>query len=241
MLEEQNRPDKKAIKAYFDQWSIYDVIIKNDYMAHSGIYNSLREALVSRGDDPFSLVDLGCGDASQIAATLRGLPIRNYVGIDLSPVALDYARKNMAGITDNASFIESDFSEYLKSQQTKEVDVIVAGFTVHHLGASDKAKLFFAAANKLLEGGMLLYYDVFRRDEESREEYIDAYTENVDMTWTALSPEDREKTKDHLRCFDFPETQEALSSMARDAGFTTHSVPLFQDENRFHRLYSFTC
>jgi len=240
MLEPEIRHDEQAIKAYFNQWSIYDVIIKNDYMAHAGIHKALREALKALGDRPIAIIDLGCGDASQIAATLNGLPIRKYTGIDLSPVALDYARKNMEGIPKDASFVESDFTEHLASEHSENADAIIAGFTVHHLGVSDKAALLRAASRKLSEGGTVLYYDVFRRNGESRDQYVDAYCKNIDLTWTALSLEDREKTKEHLRNCDFPETFETLSRMAIDAELTPSSVPLFEDKERFHRLYCFT-
>jgi len=238
MSKSKKHHDEIAIKTYFNQWHIYDIIIKNDYMAHAGIYRALRKVLATRNDQPFSMVDLGCGDASKIAKTLDGLPIRKYIGVDLSPIALEHAKQNMDGISHEALFIEKDFTEYLTSTQTKKVDIIVAGFTVHHLNAEDKTTLFNAVSQKLAPDGLFLYYDLFKRSNESREAYLSSYCSYIDETWHALAPKEREKTKQHIKDSDFPETVTSIIEMAQKAGLTPKS--LFEDSFKFHRLYCFS-
>jgi len=233
------RHDEAAIRDFFDQVKIYDVLVDNDYMAHSGIHRALREYLSIR-NQPFSMIDLGCGDASQIATTLKGLPVRQYVGIDLSPVALVQARENMSWSAVNASLVESDLVAFLESAETEPVDVIVAGFAAHHLNRPDKRRLLQLCLNNLKQGGALCYYDVFRRQGETREAYLEAYFSNLDRAWTALTAEERNQVREHILASDRPETYTAIAALASEAGFTVPDAPLFEDDLGFHRLYCFS-
>lgn len=47
-------------------------------------------------------------------------------------------------------------------------------------------------------------------------------------------------TTQHVMQRDFPETNEALAAMAREAGFRDGPRELFQDATGFHRLLAFT-
>jgi SAM-dependent methyltransferase len=239
MPEPEGRHNEEAIKAFFNEWSVYDLMVKNDYMAHAGIHQALRRDLAARRQ-PISVIDLGCGDASRIAGTLKGLPVRQYVGVDLSAVALDVAGRNIGTIAANALFFEMDLVSFLDSAECETADVIVAGFAAHHLDLADKQRFLQLCSARLESDGALYYYDVFRRPGETREQYLLAYLTNLDDTWRELSPEARERTKDHvLRC-DRPETYSTIAALAAEAGFSTADEPLFQDGIGFHRLYRFT-
>ncbi|MDY7013154.1 MAG: ubiquinone biosynthesis protein UbiE, partial [Cyanobacteriota bacterium] len=52
------------------QWQLYQKILFNNYMGHQEIYGVLHELLINDLKKPFSLLDLGCGDASFTAQAL---------------------------------------------------------------------------------------------------------------------------------------------------------------------------
>lgn len=237
--DDDTRHDAEAIRAFFNEVTIYDVLVANDYMAHTGIHRALRENL-SGLKEPFSIIDLGCGDASRIAGTLQGLPVRDYFGVDLSSVALRRAEENMSTVAGTLSFFEDDLIAFLNSGKTEPVDVIVAGFAAHHLNEPDKRRLLRLCMRNLKQDGALYYYDVFRRTGETRETYLEAYLSNLDRTWTALTPEERGQVKDHILACDRPETYETIAALASATGFTVAAEPLYEDDLRFHRLYRFT-
>lgn len=239
MSKRNTRYNEEAIKAFFNQCKVYDLIVRNNYMAHAGIHQALRENLSVR-ERPFSVIDLGCGDTSQIAGTLYGLPVKEYTGVDLAAVVLDEARKNMVKTADNTSFFEMDFIAFLESEKSESADVIVAGFAAHHLNDADKQHLFHLCSGKLNEGGVLYYFDVFLRQGETRDQFFEAYLSNMDNTWLELSPEIREQSKNHIINCDHPETINTIATLASEAGFTKPCKPLFQDGLKFHRLYCFT-
>jgi hypothetical protein len=54
-----------------------------------------------------------------------------------------------------------------------------------------------------------------------------------------LTPDGLDGTNRHIQDCDFPETQETISHLARDAGFTAPPRELFADQHGFHRLFVF--
>src|SRR5687767_14511808 len=53
---------------FFDEWSIYDQILTHNYMYHDDIFADVRRFLADRyGDEPFNIIDLGCGSARHLA------------------------------------------------------------------------------------------------------------------------------------------------------------------------------
>jgi SAM-dependent methyltransferase len=230
----------KEVRDYFEQWHVYQVIIENDYMEHCGIHNSLSKSLRSTFKESFSILDLGCGDGSRIAKTLDKLTVSLYIGVDLSVIALRKAKKNFAGQSIQLKLVQGEFGEYLKDGETPEVDVILAGFALHHYEDEKKAQFFQDCINKLNTGGSLYLYDLFCRSGETRKEYIHSYCDILERSWSALSPEERNISCDHIRNFDYPVSFHTLAGYAEEAGFACPSEPLYADENRFHCLYHFT-
>nr|VFK20019.1 MAG: Methyltransferase domain-containing protein [Candidatus Kentron sp. LPFa] len=96
------------VKAHFDRWHIYKQIIRNDYQSHRGIHDSLRRCLVSIVEPEFDVLDLGCGNGSGILKTLDGLPVRSYIGVDLSAVALAEASKGFSQVRYEETFARKD-------------------------------------------------------------------------------------------------------------------------------------
>jgi ubiquinone/menaquinone biosynthesis C-methylase UbiE len=236
----KNISNNNEVRAYFDRWHVYQVVIDHDYMAHRGIHDALRKSLLSKSDEPFSILDLGCGDGSLIAKTLDGLPVFKYIGVDLSSVALSEAEKNFASLSAQVELVQSEFGEYLTDDKTPNMDIILAGFALHHYTDEQKSQFFRDAIDKLNVGGSLYLYDIFCRPGETREEYFQSYCEILNRTWTELSPEGRSSTCEHIRSSDYPVQYKTLAEYAEAAGFICPSDPLYSDENGFHCFYHFT-
>lgn len=227
------------VKAFFDRWRVYASIIRYDYMSHRKIHEALRRSLLSR-EAPFSVLDLGCGDASATAETLRGLSVRAYVGVDVSEGALEQASRTFAGADFDATLIQSDFSKYLTQTDGDLVDVVIAGFALHHLRNPEKSAFLADCFERMNEGGDLYVYDVFRRPGEDRQQYLESYATMIRTDWDEMSHEDREDVIEHILEYDFPATYVELSGYARETGFDPPLRPEFADEPKFHLLYRFT-
>ena len=67
---------------------IYHHAATHNYMAHHEIHTALWQHLNTLFDDSFTVLDLGCGDATYISKSLQATRIKSYTGIDSSAEAL---------------------------------------------------------------------------------------------------------------------------------------------------------
>jgi len=235
--------DPEEATRWFNQWHVYRSIVDADWMAHREIFTAAREWVLTRHPGPFTLLDLGCGDAGFIRRTFDSTGLWAYTGIDASLTALGKARDELAGARFQFQLVESDMLACLREGSAsagKTFDVILASYAVHHLPVREKQEFFGLAHARLAPAGSLLFADVFRRDGETRDEYLKHYTGMMRRAWTGMPPEGLASTIEHVAQRDFPETGEAVAAMALEAGFRQRPRELFRDTTGFHRLMAFT-
>jgi ubiquinone/menaquinone biosynthesis C-methylase UbiE len=206
-----------------EQWCLYQKVLSNNYMGHREIYDILHEFLLSYYKKPFKMLDLGCGDASFAAQALLNTTMNFYCGIDLSEPALEIARDNMAKLKSAKLFIQGDFLELifqLGQNPENSFDAIFSSFALHHLSLEQKDYLMGQLPRLLKTDGVFLLIDVVRSSEETREDYIRRYLENVRQDWSLLTPQEFLRVEEHISSSDFPETQEILYSLAKKHGFS---------------------
>ena len=71
----------------------------------------------------------------------------------------------------------------------------------------------------LAPGGTFIWIDAVRRDDESREAYLNRLTHEMDRDWTALTPSQRAAGCAHVLEADFPETETWMKHETEAAGF----------------------
>jgi cyclopropane fatty-acyl-phospholipid synthase-like methyltransferase len=219
----------KEIKRYFDQWNIYQKVIQNNYMFHEQIYHEVHELLLNHfRQEPLSLLDLGCGDSSLIAKNIKDVPIYHYHGIDISEIALDAAKKNFALYSLDIIFSSGDYFEIIKRLKTK-FDVIVSGYSLHHLPLWQKDMFFGNCHNILKKNGILLIYDIIKNYDENNEKYLERYWNNIQINRSDnFTIKELEDTKKHIFQRDLPESIETLTNLANKHGFKQANI-LYRD------------
>lgn len=184
-------------------------------MEHRKIFTNVQ-AILSRRIDPYTLLDLGCGDAAAIGPAMKGTPVAKYVGVDCAAAALEFARETMADFDAPADLRLGDLLEAIE-EGDETFDVILASFALHHFEDDDKKRFLSAARRRLAAGGELILIDVVRRPGESRAEYLERYSRLVD-NWTV----DRDKKRrivEHVTGFDYPAEVGEEPEWARDLGY----------------------
>ena len=233
--------DHAAASKWFSQWHLYRSIIDANWMAHREIFGAVHAWVLARHPGPFTLLDLGCGDAGFIKRTFDGSGLYTYTGVDASEAALSKARGELVGARFETQFVVGDMLAFLREgamTASRTFDIILASYAIHHLPAREKSELLRHAHATLSPHGSLLYADIFRRDDESREQFLAGYGGMMRQSWTALSGEALASAVEHVNQRDIPETVESLTAMARDAGLTG-PTELFRDTTGFHRLLAF--
>ncbi len=225
-LNERGKKSFDCSNAFFnEQWQLYQKILSNNYMGHQEIYDILHNFLVSYYDKPFKMLDLGCGDASFSSQSLLNTNINSYCGIDLSEAALEIARKNISKLPGKKRFIQGNLFDFVLQldqnwKDNFDFDAVLASFVLHHLNLEQKESIIARLHHLLKANGVFILIDIVRLPEEDREAYIRRYLENVRQYWCLLTPQELSRVEEHMSSSDFPETQEALYSLARKYRFS---------------------
>jgi SAM-dependent methyltransferase len=176
--------------AFFDVWHTYQKVVGANHMFHREFAAQLSQFLYARfAIEPFSFLDLGCGDAATLAPVLKGCQVESYKGVDLSEPALALAVKNLGVLSCPVELVRNDISAAL-SVETNVYDVIYSSFALHHLPLEGKAEFFRRAARCVKKGGFLLLVDVMREEEETLEVYCRHYCSWLCGSFTALNPQE---------------------------------------------------
>jgi cyclopropane fatty-acyl-phospholipid synthase-like methyltransferase len=221
---------------FFHVWDTYARVVGGNYMFHRELGAALRAALVTHFQKrPFSMVDLGCGDAATLAPILQDLPVRHYLGADLSQPALALAAQNLSILACPVELRDADMRDALLGLKTP-VDVIYSSFALHHLSHDEKATFFRTASQKLAPDGIMQLVDVVREENQPLDAYHLAYTRWLRATMTGLESAEHDAICEHIVHNDFPEPWTEIEAMASAAGLRTVSVAAPQI---WHRLMAF--
>jgi 2-polyprenyl-3-methyl-5-hydroxy-6-metoxy-1,4-benzoquinol methylase len=203
----------------FDLWDTYQKVVVNDYMSHRALGDGIRRALTTHFPERgFSILDLGCGDASVFGPILQSFAPASYKGVDLSETALALAASNLTSLSCPFELAHEDMLSALADGKT--YDVIYSSFVLHHLPTSDKAEFFRRAEQSLAPNGLLLLIDAVREEGETLPIYLKNYCDWVRGAWDCLSAAEKDAVYDHLVNNDRPETASVLEAQALAAGLT---------------------
>lgn len=136
------------------------------------------------GVRPRRFLDLGCGDGYLARVILSQFPDAEAVLIDHSPAMLERARSAMQPYP-SVTIIEGDLSDSLLTWiEPESVELVMAGYSIHHLPHERKRTLYEEIFAVLKQGGMFLNIEhvASATPEIERmwdEAYIDLITERT--------------------------------------------------------------
>jgi ubiquinone/menaquinone biosynthesis C-methylase UbiE len=188
----------------FDRsWNLYKKIVAADFMHHRRLQElAADEIRVMESEQPISILDIGCGDGSPFIPLLDIRPVASYTGYDLSEVAIEYSRSNLSSIQVPFELKTGNMTELIL-KENQAFDLIYSSYVIHHLSDQDKSNFFSQIAQKLNPGGIFIYIDVVREDNQSLDQYRKEYTAKV-LGWDILDQKEKQEVVDHVSQYDFP-------------------------------------
>lgn len=212
--------DTERVGAFFDeQWTVYQKFLQHDYLEHRLFYALLHAVLLTRFDGAVRMLELGCGDASQTARTFTEVALARYVGVDLSTVALELARTNLAGRCADVALVPRDMLRGLR-EVGESFDVVLSSFALHHLHEEEKREALALVDRVLRPHGVFVLIDVMRRSDESRDAYLARCVGYYRTQCPAFTARDLDLIEAHVTAADFPETAKTLRRLGAAAGFS---------------------
>jgi SAM-dependent methyltransferase len=221
-------PDVARVKEVFEQWAMYDAVVRHDYMHHAELVQTLGDWAAKFGK-PLRIIDLGSSDSWLATHAFRNASVEHYLGVDLAESSIERARGNVAIWPARAELVCGNLADVLAAQSSSSANVALASYSLHHFLTGDKLKLVDEVWRILAPGGALLWIDAVRDDGESRDGYIDRLTHTMSHDWVGLSVEQRERGVTHVRTSDFPETKAWMFEHIEAAGFRPGGALLEQE------------
>lgn len=206
------------------QWQAYRAVIDHDWMEHAGSTAACAEALHRWAVDhpersgKARLLDLGCGDLALMGPAFGALPLKSYVGVDLTEQVLPMARAALGPVPFDVEFRHGEISEFVESAG-EPFDLVHAAMVVHHLDDDAKAEFLASLRPRVRDDGAFIWADVFRDPGESRADYLARYTARIRRIWTGIDDDAREAIVTHVNTYDFPADREAIVAAATRAGW----------------------
>ncbi len=197
----------------------------------------LKQIISDEMQNPFSFLDLACGDAYYSSRVLNGSKAIKYVGIDISDQALSFAKDNFKGSQISADFIEADFVKFPEFLDS-EPDVIWVGFSVHHLDSSQKLEFMKDIREVLAHGGLFMLYEPILIDGEDLKQYYVRFKNTFDKYWKGLDSEESEYLLEHVRETEKPETTQDWIALGKEAGFG-NSEKVFSDRTGLYEIFKY--
>ncbi|MBX2815470.1 MAG: class I SAM-dependent methyltransferase [Saprospiraceae bacterium] len=205
--------NKKEIGSEFDGW----VDGYSDLMARIvPYYRTLMTDLFSLLPKDMKmehLVELGCGNGNVLAYAASLFPSARLTGVDASSEMLEALQKRfkygrvegLEGLMQEVSF------------PAGQIDVVLASFSLHHLGRDDKKLVIQQAQQWLRPGGYFLYSDLMVEEgSEEHEALLDRWRTFVLKGGTQ---EDWSWLIDHHRTYDRVESETSLVNMFLQTGY----------------------
>jgi SAM-dependent methyltransferase len=211
-------PDVEHVKEVFEQWAMYEAVVRADYMRHAELVKGLGAWAVAFGRS-LRIVDLGCSDALLATHAFRLADVKHYLGVDLAESAIERARGNLAIWPGRFDLVCGNLADVLAAQADGSANTVLASYSLHHFSTADKLKLLGEIRRLLVPGGAFVWIDAVRDDGESRDAYIDRLTQVMSNDWDGLTIEQRERGVTHVRTSDFPETKSWMLEHVEAAGF----------------------
>jgi SAM-dependent methyltransferase len=226
----------ETVHAFFSQWDIYRLCIDHNTLFHREVGAILRRELLDR-TEPFTFLDLACGDADLTAAALRDTKMSSYTGVDFSAPALALAANKIAELGSPRTLHEADFTDFLR-QNKGTFDVIYLGLSLHHLERETKREMMAHLGRATAPGGTFYLFEPFLQAGEDRESYVARWAAAMDGPYDPFPPAARQALREHVRESEKPESEDEYLSSARDAGFKDGEI-LFTDADNFYSLFRF--
>jgi ubiquinone/menaquinone biosynthesis C-methylase UbiE len=207
-----------------NSWEIYSSLLLNNYMYHKELSDAVHNTVITHfNKNVVDMLDLGCGDASQIGMLMQEMNLGLYHGCDLANAPLIMAKENVERFSNQSKLECKDMLECV-SETKNHYDIVFSSFALHHLSTENKFEIFKKSHNVLKENGLLLLIDVTKKAGQKIHEYHNDSLFFARENWVELSANDLELIEEHVRAYDQPESIETYLKMGFDTGYTSAKV-----------------
>lgn len=194
----------------------------NDMIGCAPHYLQLVESFVKhlpKKFKPRSILDLGCGNGNITSQLVPYFPNATYTLVDASTEMINLCRQKFKG--HNCIYHNKYFKDF--SFNKDSYDLIVAGFSLHHLEDKEKQSIFKDIYSSLKQGGIFSYSDLMiSKTNPDHPKILEEWNRFVNISFP-----DGEKWKwimEHYEAFDKPTDYTIQLEWMKNAGFDSIQI-----------------
>lgn len=230
--------DAVARELFVEQWIVYQICIRNDYLSHKGAYGALHALLTSRFASPFSFLDLACGNVGPCVGALQGTTVAHYHGVDLALPDPKTTVPKLERLNCDIELEECDYVEAIRNRP-EPADVVWTGLSLHHLNADEKQDLMREIRRMIGPEGLFAAYEPTLAGGEDRDGFCGRFETHARRYFTDLSSEELDFLSMHVYVWDRPESMDSWRAIGEGTGFAKTDL-LFTDPFDFFRVICFS-
>lgn len=232
-MESKEATEQLEMSMFSEQWGTYMSVIEHNYMYHKELIEIVKEEL--KGFEAPSILDLGCGDSYIISESLSDDQVIDYWGVDSAAMALESGRENLKRAKGEITLINEDLLKALEGMK-RSFDIVISGYSLHHLEAEDKEKCFSLISKLLSDGGVFIFYDLENNPNETGAEYIKRVCDVFDSDWSQFDASTLEDIRTHVEGNDLPENERFYLDNFERTGFSDVEK-VFRDKDEMFSAY----
>ncbi len=202
----------KVSEHFEKEAAIYDELILRLIPFYREHHDVIIGMIPHRSDQELNALDLGCGTGILSYLLLKHFPRARVTSYDLAENMLKVCKTNLACYSDRLSLTQGNFASDSFGQG---YDIVLSGFSIHHLDNPGKADLYKRIYRVLNPGGIFLNRDIVL----GATPYL---TEQYHRLWRHFirsNGEDDEKWFQKYLEEDIPATVRDQMDWLTDAGF----------------------
>jgi tRNA (cmo5U34)-methyltransferase len=161
---------------------------------------------------PIRVLDLGSGPGTLSEKVLERFPKAELVAFDLTAEMLEVAKQRCSRFDDRFTAVAGDFAA---DDFGVDYDLVLAGFSLHHLDAAQRQAMFHRIFAGLLRGGVFIAREVTTDEDD----FVAEWHARLWRKFMADNGEDAEYWYRKHRSKDHPTSVENQTECLRDAGF----------------------
>jgi len=208
------------ISSEFDRFSTNYTSDMQRFVPH---YKELMLALVKylpTGFNPKRILDLGCGTGNCTALLKAHFPDSEYTLVDASSEMIKICQDRFS--SQKIQYQQSFFQEL--NFDSGSFDLIVAGFSLHHLKSEEKQALFPRMAQWMRKNGLFTYSDLMvdRKDDKLHNQLLEEWKQFTIESQVQQSEWDW--LMEHYNTYDFPDDPHSQINWLNEAGFSKAEI-----------------
>ena len=161
---------KRYSEELLDEYALVRLVVPHYDEIRKIVGDQVKSRSVNLEQEPIYVLDLGSGSGYTTERVLLADPRVNVVGVDIEPVIIRQAEKNLGEYIENRRLrlVLNDALAYMRNLESESLDMVVSTFVIHNFEKDHRSKVYEELFRVLKIGGLFVNGDKYARDDNEQ-------------------------------------------------------------------------